>query len=73
MTRKAYIHKVWGVIAAIYKVWPPEEGGRVGAALRHAADHAKEVPELFGSYEKAWNCTAMEDLRRMLRERGAEI
>lgn len=61
MTRKKYIHKVQEMILAVHRhpssLYP--EGHKVGTALKHVRDYAKEVPKNFGSYEAAWNSEAM--------------
>lgn len=61
MTRKQYVHKLWGLTLAIYRhpesIFPDEY--KVGEALKHNKKFAKKVPETFGSYEAAWNSEAV--------------
>ena len=60
MTRKKYIHKLWGLTTAIYK--HPDSAFKdykLGEALKHNRDFAKNVPTKFGSYDEAWNSEAM--------------
>lgn len=57
MTRKQYIRKLQSLTIAIYNhpesVFP--KGYKLGEALKHNRDYAKNVPAKFGSYENAWN------------------
>lgn len=55
MTRKKYTHKMQNLILAIAK-HPDSKGLRIGPALRHAQDYAKEIGLRGDSYESAWNC-----------------
>ena len=60
MTRKKYINLGTKLVVAMYK--SPDsivKGVSVGSMIRHFRDNAKHVPEVFGSYEAAWNCEAM--------------
>lgn len=61
MTRKKYIHKIQNLMIAIYNhpdsFYP--DGYKLGSALKHAKEFAKQVPVKNGSYEAAWNCEAM--------------
>ena len=72
MTRKTYVHKLWAVTVAFSKAFPAKDM-KIGNALRHNKDFAKNVPKTFGSYEAAWNNPALQDLIRMIRERGGEV
>ena len=61
MTRKKYIHKLQQLTLAIYNhpssLFP--EGYKIGEALKHNKNFAKNVPTKFGSYEAAWNSEAV--------------
>lgn len=61
MTRKQYINKGQQLILAIYNhpqsLYP--EGQKIGEQLKRFKKNAKFVPEIYGSYEAAWNCAIM--------------
>jgi hypothetical protein len=61
MNRKQYIRKIQAVQIAVYNskesFYP--DGFKLGDALKHSRDFAKEVPKKFGSYEAAWNSDIM--------------
>lgn len=61
MTRKKYIRNVQRMMIAIFnhpKSFYPDDY-KLGEALKHIRDHAKEVPTKFGSYAAAWNSETM--------------
>lgn len=61
MKRKTYEKKLRAMLAAIYH--HPESNFvnsySLGQAMKHSTAHAGDAAKNFGSYDAAWNCSAM--------------
>lgn len=60
MKRKTYYHKGMNLVRAINK----QSGTNTGKSLAHFRDFHREAPQLYGSYQGAWDSEPMKFARR---------